>query len=170
MAKEPQNESENLPDEVRWFLRRADGFLDLGMTREAREELERVPVNFRATPACRVERLRLAFAEKDWLGAAEIAGLLRDQFPQEPGFWVELAFAKRRAEGVEVARHILSEALVRFPKIATIPFNLACYECQLGRHDEAMGKLRLAFALDGKFRDAALEDEDLKPLWEKLGA
>ena len=47
-----------------------------------------------------------------------------------------------------------------------IPYNIACYLCQLERLDEA--KLRLADALKigGKgIRAAALGDEDLMPLW-----
>ena len=60
-------------------------------------------------------------------------------------------------------------AMIRFPKIAVIPFNLACYECQLGHPDAAMSFLQKSFRLDASFRDQALEDEDLKPIWDRLG-
>lgn len=170
MAKEIHNDLEKLPEDVRWNLQRADGFLDLGMTEKARAELDRVPEPERGSCAFRLLALRLTMEECDWPRAAELASALRETFPDEPGFWIQLAFAKRRAEGLEVARHILSDALLRFPNVATIPFNLACYECQLGRLDEAMHRLKQAFGLDEACRDAALEDEDLKPLWNRIGA
>jgi hypothetical protein len=50
-----------------------------------------------------------------------------------------------------------------------IPFNLACYECQLGHPDEAMAFLEKAFKLDASFREQAFEDDDLKPIWARLG-
>ncbi len=169
MAEEKTNLIGNLPDDERWFLQRVDGFLDLGMTRKAREELARVAPEHHASAAYRAISMRIAFEEKDWSQAADIASSLREQFPNDPGFWIQLAYAKRRSDGIEVARHILTDALVRFPNVATIPFNLACYECQLGRLDEAMRRLNQAVALDAHCRDAALEDEDLRALWPKIG-
>jgi hypothetical protein len=169
MAKDIEKDYGSIPDDVRWLLQRADGFLDIGMTQKARAEIAGVPEEFATKLPCRLLVLRLAFDEKDWSRAAEIANGLREEFPGEPGFWIQLAYAKRRAEGLEVAHHILIDAAMRFPGVATIPFNLACYECQLGREDEAMRRLNQAFLLDEKCRDAALEDEDLKPIWHKLG-
>jgi Tfp pilus assembly protein PilF len=55
-----------------------------------------------------------------------------------------------------------------FPKEAIIFYNLACYECQLGETKSAKDYLKKAFELDLNWRKAALEDEDLKPLWDSL--
>jgi predicted Zn-dependent protease len=169
MGEEKKTFVADVPEEERWLLQRADGFLDLGMTQKAREELDRVAQAHRGSAAFRAVSMRVAFEEKDWHRAADIASSLREQFPCEPAFWIQLAYAKRRSDGIEVARHILTDALARFPKVATIPFNLACYECQLGRLDEAMRRLNQAVALDAQCREAALEDEDLRALWPKLG-
>jgi hypothetical protein len=49
-------------------------------------------------------------------------------------------------------------------------YNLACYECQLGRLEQAKGWLEKAFAL-GDAREmklAALDDPDLEPLWKTI--
>lgn len=169
MAAKNQDPAGELPDDVRWLLQRADGFLDLGMRQRARAELERVEGPHRQGLPFLLIALRLAMAGESWPQAAELASTLREQFPGEPAFWIQLAYAKRRAEGIEVAHHILCDALQRFPDVATISFNLACYECQLGRHDEALRRLHRACALDAHYREAALEDEDLRPLWEKIG-
>ena len=62
----------------------------------------------------------------------------------------------------------LLNAEPKFPKEAAIKYNLACYFCQTGDIKTAKNYLKKAFAIDLKLRIAALEDEDLKPLWESL--
>ena len=57
----------------------------------------------------------------------------------------------------------------KFPKVWTIPYNLACYASRLHRFDEAQKWLKQAMAVDAQtVQAAAQEDEDLKPLWNNL--
>lgn len=169
MSATIQEEFDRLPDDDRWRLQRADGFLDLRMTARARAELDGVSAGQRDGTPYRVLALRLAMDERAWSEAARVAAILRDAHTDEPSFWIQLAYATRRAEGIEAAHGILAGALVRFPAVAVIPFNLACYACQLGRHDEALRRLDQACALDQHFRATALEDEDLEPIWDRIG-
>jgi len=46
--------------------------------------------------------------------------------------------------------------------------NLACYNSVLGHSDSAKDYLKQAFAVDPKWRLEALEDEDLRSLWDSL--
>ncbi len=59
----------------------------------------------------------------------------------------------------------------KYPNSPTMRFNLACYECQLGRLETAKRWLAKAFALgDAKqMKLAALEGPDLEPLWKDIG-
>ena len=57
----------------------------------------------------------------------------------------------------------------KFPGEAIIYYNLACYDCQLGQIHSAKQYLKQAFRIDSDWRLQALEDEDLKPLWDYLG-
>jgi tetratricopeptide (TPR) repeat protein len=66
------------------------------------------------------------------------------------------------------ARNILINALPKFPREAIIYYNLACYDCQLGEIETASNYLKKAFEIDSSWRLHALEDEDLKPLWDSL--
>ena len=50
-----------------------------------------------------------------------------------------------------------------------IAFNLAFYASVAGRMEEAKERLRHAIELDEEARKLALEDEDLKPLWDWIG-
>ena len=65
------------------------------------------------------------------------------------------------------AREGLLAVVERFPADATMHYNLACYECQLGNMPGAREWLERAFALDGSdaFKRMALDDPDLDPLW-----
>jgi hypothetical protein len=47
-----------------------------------------------------------------------------------------------------------------------IAFNLACYASVTGRMEEAKVRLRHAIELDKDIRKLALDDEDLRPLWD----
>jgi hypothetical protein len=54
----------------------------------------------------------------------------------------------------------------RKPEVAMIAFNLACYASVAGRMEEAKERLRHAIDLDKDIRGLAIDDEDLKPLWD----
>jgi hypothetical protein len=52
------------------------------------------------------------------------------------------------------------------PKVAMIAFSLACYASVTGRMEEAKVRLRHAITLDKDIRGLAIDDEDLRPLWD----
>jgi len=76
----------------------------------------------------------------------------------------------RRATGggIEKAKPVLLEAAKLFPDDDTIQYNLACYCAQLGQLDAAQEYLDKSYELgDAKqIKLIALDDDDLKPLWE----
>ena len=168
MNDELKAELEGLPEPVRWRLQRCDGFLDLHMSARARAELDQIEGAHRDGTLYLCARLRLAFEEADWKAATETARTLTDRRPDEAEYVVQLAFATRRMDGLGPAQFILEEAQRKFPEVAVIAFNLACYECQAGRNARALEYLRRAFKLDPHYRAMAMEDEDLKPLWPSL--
>ena len=70
--------------------------------------------------------------------------------------------------GFENAKALLLEAAKLFPDDGMIQYNLACYCAQLGQLDAAQEYLGKSYDLgDAKqIKLMALDDEDLKPLWE----
>ena len=50
-----------------------------------------------------------------------------------------------------------------------IVFNPACYASVAGRMEEVKVRLQHAIKLDEDIRGLALDDEDLKPLWDWIG-
>jgi Flp pilus assembly protein TadD len=108
--------------------------------------------------------LYMAAKKRDMVAA--VASHLVKVDPQTPGWWISLAYAVRRTESVEKAEAILLRAQAIRPKVAMIAFTLACCASVTGRMEEAKERLRHAIDLDKDIRGLALDDEDLKPLWD----
>ena len=82
---------------------------------------------------------------------------------------MSLAHAVRRTESIEKAEAILLRAQAIHPKVAVIAFNLACYASVTGRMEEAKARLWHTIDLDKDVRNLAIDDQDLKPLWDWIG-
>ena len=153
-------------------LQAAQGWLGLGDVLAANEELDQIVPEFRAHPTVLWIRYQIYAQAKKWDLATEIAATLTEQLPNDPAFWISLAYSTRRKEGgsIQEAKAILIKAKTLFPICYLIAYNLACYECQLGNLKEAMEFLEAAIDLAGKkdIRTRALDDPDLEPLWPKI--
>ena len=57
------------------------------------------------------------------------------------------------------------------PEDAILLYNLACYECLLGRLEQTKHWLQAAFEIGGaqELKPMALRDPDLEPLWREIG-
>ncbi len=152
------------PDDQR-HLTTAEGYLELGMYLDANQELERIEPDLRHLPEVLAVRLEIYSALKKWELMQIVAAKLAKEDPDEVHWIVSLAYATRRAESIEAAREVLLQALDHHPQAAILHYNLACYECQLGDMEGAKMQLQAAFNFDKRFRQIALEDEDLEPLW-----
>jgi Flp pilus assembly protein TadD len=105
-------------------------------------------------------------AAKKWDMAAAVASHLVKVEPKNSSWWINLAYAKRRCEGIKSAEAILRQARELHHDNAMIEFNLACYASVAGRFEEAKVRLRRAIELDKQFQKLAIDDEDLQPLWD----
>jgi tetratricopeptide (TPR) repeat protein len=149
-------------------LHAAQGYIELGMFVEASDELECIAPEDRAHPAVLVHRFVIYSEMKKWTHAEIAARHLVKLSPEDPGWWVNWAYATRRCRSIDAAKQILVDAEKLHPKDAMIQFNLGCYACQLGDLEEAKGRITEATSLDKKFRIMALYDPDLEPLWNDL--
>ncbi len=150
----------------------AVGWLELGNPAEARTELARISPAQQEQPNVLEVRWMVAAAQQQWEEALQLAQALTRQAPDRAWGWLHQAYALRRVPGgsVQKAWDALLPAAEKFPKEATIPFNLACYACQLGQLDTARVWLRRAAAISGKaeLKRKALNDPDLQPLWDEV--
>jgi tetratricopeptide (TPR) repeat protein len=142
--------------------RRALGFLQLGMPEDALAELDELTVTHSVAQHLRVDAL---FRLKRWPDAAAICLPMTEQEPADPGWWIQAAYAQRRARSIEEAEMILRAGLTRHPANGLMLYNLACYACVGQRIDEARKWLGKAVALDPDTMLAmAGRDPDLEAL------
>ncbi len=153
-------------------LRAAEGWLELGDGGEALRELENISPDEKNHPAVLELRFEILAKKGDWDVCRDIAEVIAKHLPDIAAGWLHLAYATRRATGgsVQAAFDILQPMAEKFPEEPTIPYNLACYVCQLGRLAEARKWLKRAFAAGNitQLKLMALDDRDLQPLWKEI--
>ncbi len=149
---------------LRWRLSHTRGYLALGMLVEAEAELAAIEPADASQPEVQALRVALLHEQQDWARLQTLARELVARQPEEPGWWVSLAFATRRMSSLEQARAILLEAEPRHGEEAIIQFNLGCYAAQLGGLEEARRRVLRAIELREDFRMIARHDPDLEPL------
>lgn len=153
-------------------LSAAVGWAELGNPAEAEAELARIAPEHRSHPDVLDVRWMVCSAKDDWKGALITAQQLVDVAPERASAWLNRAYALRRVPdgGLQEAWDALLPAATLFPQEPIVPFNLACYACQMDRPKEAIKWLRHAARIGGKarIREMALCDEDLRPLWDEI--
>jgi predicted Zn-dependent protease len=155
-----------------YYLSAAIGWLELGNPGEARAELAQISSRQQEHPDVLEVRWALAVDEKRWEEGLQVARALLRCAPERASGWLHQAYALRRVPGggVRQAWEALLPAFDKFPKEPVIPFNLACYACQLRQLPEARDWLKRAIAIAGKakIKQMALSDADIEPLWEEI--
>jgi tetratricopeptide (TPR) repeat protein len=152
-------------------LMAAQGWLELGNQVEAGEELEKVTPRLRAHPYVLEMRWQIHAAAKNWDAALDIASTLVQLLPENSFGWVHRSYCLHELKRTREARDELLPMVEKFPDEAILRYNLACYECQLGRLEQAKGWLEKAVEVGGarKIKLMALNDPDLAPLWRTPG-
>ena len=148
----------------------ASGYSELGMFDEAACALEEIDAEDKGRKEVLGARVDLYVAAEKWSLVAEVARHLVELEPENAAWWINLAYATRRAESIEKAQALLLQARKLHPANAIIAFNLSCYACVTGRIEDAKTHLKHAIALDSKIRGLALRDEDLQTLWSWISA
>jgi tetratricopeptide (TPR) repeat protein len=153
-----------------FHLQAAIGWLELGNPLEANDELEKITPELRAHPDVLEVRLEIYARTKKWDMCLDIAGAIIKLAPDRPEGWIQRSFALHELHRSQEAFDELMPAADKFPKVWTVPYNLACYCAQTGRLEECKLWFEKAMRIDEKtVKQAAVDDPDLKPLWESMG-
>lgn len=150
-------------------LREAHGYIELGLLDEAAGALEEIAPEKKTSVEVMATRVLLYRKAENWPLLEVVARHLVKARPCEVAWWVDWAFATRRATSIEAAEGILIRAVESHPQEAILHFNLGCYACQTGRIEEAKMRVAQAVRLDRAFQKAALDDPDLELMWEDFG-
>ena len=155
-----------------FHIQAAQGWLELGSPAEAKIELEKVSAPFHGHAEVLKVQWGICAAEKQWEAALEAAARLVELEPDDPLGWVHRSYSLHELKRTQQARDNLLLVVDKFPISATMRYNLACYECQLGNLPEARKWLAKAFRMGNRdqMKLATLDDLDLKPLWREISA
>ena len=141
-------------------MRAAQGWLELGNPAEALLELDNISSEAKDHLAVLELEFEIFVAQGAWDACRDIAEVITNQDKD----------AEKRFQQIQAAYDVLHSVAEKFPAESTIPYNLACYTCQLGRLAEARKWLKRAFAAGNvtQLKLMALDDRDLQPLWKGI--
>jgi predicted Zn-dependent protease len=147
-------------------MRAAEGWLELGSPREAALELAQISKKMKGHPAVLDIQWQILAAEDQWEKCIDVASQMVQEAPERYIGWIRLSYALHEVQLTEDAYNNLLGVADRFPEEPVIPYNLACYCCQLDFMEEAKDWLKQAMKTGDteKIRETALADEDLEPL------
>ena len=158
-----------LPD--RHHALAAEGWLGLGDADEAERELGRLSPEGARHPLVLEIEWRIHSERGAWPQALRTAQRLVEAVPDLPSGWIHQSYSLHELRRTEEAFQLLHTVVLRFPGESVIPYNLACYACQLGEIDAARRWLAQAVQVGGRatIRRMAKDDPDLLPLRGFLG-
>jgi tetratricopeptide (TPR) repeat protein len=144
--------------------------MELGNPVEAQAELDKVAPELQRHPEVMALRWEVLSVSRNWEAALEVAATMIHTAPNDPVGWFNRSYCLHELKRTEEARDNLLRVVDKFPLSGTMRYNLACYECQLGRLDQARAWLRKAFDLGdpAEMKAQALRDPDLQPLWSEI--
>jgi len=152
------------------YLRAVEGWLDLGNHIEANEELEKIAPLNRAHPDVLLARWHIYAKAQKWDACVDLGKAMVELAPERVRSWIAHAKAYTAQQRYQEAYDVLLPALSKFPKEAGAHYHLARCACQLGKLSEAVEWIEKAFQYGGnELKLKALDDIELKPLWDKIG-
>jgi tetratricopeptide (TPR) repeat protein len=151
-------------------LSAAQGWIELGRYDEAQEEIRKIKPSDQEHPEVLQVKWLIHAHSKNWKECLAVAEKTIHCVPDAALGWINQANSLFYMKRIEEAYDFLLPVVSRFPENFIIPYNLACYTCQLGRHDEARQWLQTAAGIGEKsaIKSAALRDPDLEPMWNQI--
>jgi tetratricopeptide (TPR) repeat protein len=146
----------------------AQGYFELGLHAEAREEMRQLPpAAFERSDVVELTLLCL-MGEQRWSEALVVAHRLCALEPEQPGGFIHAAFCLHELGRTREALDLLARGPASLRTKPVYYYNLGCYLARLGEAEKALPLLRQSFEMDGSLRRHARHDPDLDPLRDKL--
>jgi tetratricopeptide (TPR) repeat protein len=146
----------------------AEGLLEIGLPLDASEEIEKIEPADKARSVVYVLRLQVYLALKRWDLAEACAKHLTKVSPDAPGWRIAWAVCVRETAGPEASESILQDALSLFPKDSATIYHVACLAAVQGDLIRAKVLLATAIGYDDSLKARALDDEDLRSVWDEI--
>jgi predicted Zn-dependent protease len=142
----------------------AQGYCELSMFDDALAELDDIPKPLQEQPIVVEMRLVTLMQARRWQQALVYGLRLCELRPDANAGFIHAAFCLHELGRTAEALRWLQSGPRTLEREANYFYNLACYECVLGLRDAAQQHLNRSFVLDGKYREFAKNDPDLRGL------
>lgn len=144
----------------------AAGWVELGCHADALTELDRLSPADRHHPEALDTKWKVLAGLSDWEGALSVAESLVHSLPDQVAGWIHRSYCLHELRRTREALDLLNPAYPRFPDDFVVPYNLACYACQLGDLVSAKSWLERALKRGDRriVKGMALGDRDLAAL------
>lgn len=156
----------DLPSPDCHYLSAALGWAGLGNLEEAEAELDKVSKDNRRNRDILSLIWDIKGKNNKWEQSVNIAEELIAVEPEIPDGWIYRSFSLHELQRTDEAWENLIMVADRFNDNWTIPYNLACYACQLDQLADAQEWIVRAMKIEGveTIRERSMEDPDLTPL------
>lgn len=146
----------------------AQGYVELGLFSDAREELAALPEGFSGRPDVLEISVLCLMGEHRWEEALDHARRLCVTEPDEPGGFIHAAYCLHEMGRTREAVDVLVRGPASLQGKAVFFYNMGCYRARLGEVDAAVEMLQKAFSKDESLRRSARRDPDLDALRPRL--
>lgn len=146
----------------------AQGYVELGLHQEAREELARLGADVRERADVIELNMLCLMGEQSWEQALALTQQLCALEPEEPGGFIHAAYCLHELGRTVEALDMLTRGPAALRTKPVYYYNLGCYLACLGEEAKALALLRQSFEMDGSLRSHARKDPDLDRLRQAL--
>jgi len=159
-----KNPSPSHSHEAQRALAAADGYLYLGLTREALDQIAQISEDEQEEAPVMLARIRVLLHLRRWKDAELLSRRGLGLHPEEGEFTVQRAFALHQMEKGDEAFKVLLAAPEWIRRTGILHYNLACYEARLGDLNTARRCIDAAIELNSAMKKNARTDPDLAGL------
>ncbi len=146
-------------------LQAAEGYVYLGMHREALKEVDSVHESDQNDSDVMIARVRILLHLARWKTAARLSARGEVLHRDEDEFTVQRAFALHQLDKGEEAARVLLDAPEWIRRTGILHYNLGCYEARWGNMSVARQCVQAAIQLNQAIKKNARRDPDLAELF-----
>ena len=147
-----------------------EGFLELGMLREAGEEFEKIDPQHRTLVDVMVVQMAIYRRMLMWEQVAIIARAIARSFPDDAKWHLQWAEALNECDEHRQARDVLAAVQEPFADNAELQFTLARLESMLGNYAAVQRCLDHAYEHDNSTRARSVAEFEFNGFWDWLNA
>jgi tetratricopeptide (TPR) repeat protein len=146
-------------------LQAAEGYVFLGLHREALKQLDQIVDEDQELPDVLIARIRILLHLRRFSSAIRLSVRGAKLFHNEDEFMVQRIFALEQMNKGEEAAEVLHSAPEWLQRSGILHYNLGCYQARWGNLKVARQYVQTAVKINGVIKKNVKQDPDLAGLW-----